>query len=205
MEALLATGRDVRVLDVLLHRQDAVADAQRSAGVDFIEGDVRDPAARRRALGGVDEVVHLAAVVGDPAAARDPEQSRAVNVDATRDLVDEAVRAGVRRFVFASTCSNYGRMADSAIPIAEDAVLAPVSLYAEQKVAVERHLLGADGQRSRAVLPALRHGLRRRPAHAIRLDGQRVHTRSMGATGAWRCSGSSSGDLTSTSAMRRAP
>ena len=145
VEALLATGRDVRVLDVLLHRQYAVADAQRSAGVDFIEGDVRDPAARRRALWDVDEVVHLAAVVGDPAAARDPEQSRAVNVDATRDLVDEAVRAGVRRFVFASTCSNYGRMADSAIPIAEDAVLAPVSLYAEQKVAVERHLLGGTG------------------------------------------------------------
>jgi len=144
VEALLATGRDVRVLDVLLHRQHAVADAQRSAGVDVIQGDLRDAAARRRALDGIDEVVHLAAVVGDPASARDPATSHAVNVDATHDLVDEAVRAAVRRFVFASTCSNYGRMAAPTVPIAEDGALTPVSLYAEQKVAVERHLLAED-------------------------------------------------------------
>jgi nucleoside-diphosphate-sugar epimerase len=43
--------------------------------------------------------------------------------------------------VFASTCSNYGRMADPLVPIDETAPLAPVSLYAEQKVAVERELL----------------------------------------------------------------
>lgn len=144
VEALLATGRDVRVLDVLLHRQHAVADAQRSTGVDMIQGDLRDAAARGRALDGIDEVVHLAAVVGDPASARDPATSQAVNVDATHDLVDEAARAAVRRFVFASTCSNYGRMADPTVPIAEDGALTPVSLYAEQKVAVEQHLLAVD-------------------------------------------------------------
>jgi nucleoside-diphosphate-sugar epimerase len=44
----------------------------------------------------------------------------------------------------ASTCSNYGRMADPTVPIDEDGTLAPVSLYAEQKVAVERHLLSLD-------------------------------------------------------------
>ena len=81
--------------------------------------------------------------MGDPACARDPATAQAVNVHATRDLVGEAARAGVRRLVFASTCSNYGRMADPTVPIAEDGVLAPVSLYAEQQVAVERDLLGA--------------------------------------------------------------
>jgi nucleoside-diphosphate-sugar epimerase len=144
VEELLASGRDVRVLDSLLHRQRAVADAQRQAGVEVIEADVRDAAARRQALQGVDEVVHLAAIVGDPACARDAASSQAVNVEATYHLIDEAAHASVRRFVFASTCSNYGRMADPMVPIAEDGVLAPVSLYAEQKVAVERRLLGED-------------------------------------------------------------
>ena len=145
VDALLAGGRDVRVLDALLHGQDEVAEAQRTAGVEVIAGDVRDPAARRRALDGVEEVVHLAAIVGDPASARDPATSQAVNVDATRELVGECARGGVQRFVFASTCSNYGRMADPTVPIAEDAVLAPVSLYAEQKVAVDRLLLAGEG------------------------------------------------------------
>ena len=46
--------------------------------------------------------------------------------------------------MFASTCSNYGRMADPTVPIDETGELAPVSLYAEQKVAVERALLEGD-------------------------------------------------------------
>ena len=141
VEELLQAGRDVRVLDTLIHDQQAVANEQRAAGAEVIAGDVRDPAARGRALAGVEEVVHLAAVVGDPACARDPETSHSVNVEAAQALIGEAREAGVRRFVFASTCSNYGRMADPTVPIAEDGVLAPVSLYAEQKVAVEKHLL----------------------------------------------------------------
>jgi nucleoside-diphosphate-sugar epimerase len=46
--------------------------------------------------------------------------------------------------VFASTCSNYGRMADPTVPVDETAPLRPVSLYAEQKVAIERELLEGD-------------------------------------------------------------
>jgi nucleoside-diphosphate-sugar epimerase len=90
--------------------------------------------------------VHLAAIVGDPACALDPQLSDEVNLGGTRALVEDAAAAGVDRFVFASTCSNYGRMADPSVPIDEDGALAPVSLYAEQKVAIERLLLdGAAG------------------------------------------------------------
>jgi nucleoside-diphosphate-sugar epimerase len=135
---LLAAGHAVTVLDALIHGQDAIAASLAEAGAQVVGGDVRDPAARREALAGADAVVHLAAIVGDPACAKDPELSQAVNVDATRALVAEA---DVQRIVFASTCSNYGRMADPLVPIDETAPLAPVSLYAEQKVAVERALL----------------------------------------------------------------
>jgi nucleoside-diphosphate-sugar epimerase len=142
IDELNAGGRSVRVLDALLHGdQDELAADLDTRGVEVVRGDIRDPAARARALDGVGEIVHLAAIVGDPACARDPQLARAVNVEGTAALVAEARAAGVRRFVFASTCSNYGRIADATVPIAEDGALAPVSLYAEQKVAVEQSLL----------------------------------------------------------------
>jgi nucleoside-diphosphate-sugar epimerase len=141
---LRETGREVRVLDSLLHGQRDIADEQEAAGVQVIRGDVRDAEARARALAGVQEVVHLAAIVGDPACARDPQTADEVNVQATRALVAEASAGGVERLVFASTCSNYGRMADPSVPITEEGELRPVSLYAEQKVAMERLILGAN-------------------------------------------------------------
>jgi nucleoside-diphosphate-sugar epimerase len=136
--ALLAAGHAVTVLDSLLHGQTGVAAGLAAAGARLVGGDVRDPAVRSDALAGADALVHLAAIVGDPACAQDPELAQAVNVDATRELVSEV---DVERIVFASTCSNYGRMADPLVPVDETAPLAPVSLYAEQKVTVERELL----------------------------------------------------------------
>ena len=141
---LAAAGESVRVLDSLLHGQADIAGRLERAGVDVIRGDVRDSEARERALTGARAVVHLAAIVGDPACARDPVVSADVNVEGTRALVRDASRLGVRRFVFASTCSNYGRMADPTTPIDETGVLAPVSLYAEQKVQMEKALLESD-------------------------------------------------------------
>jgi nucleoside-diphosphate-sugar epimerase len=146
VDELLRGGRDVTVLDVLLHGQDERVAALRERGAEVVEGDVRDPEARARALADAEAVVHLAAIVGDPACARDPELADAVNVAASKALAADAADAGVERFVMASTCSNYGRMDDPTVPIDEQAVLAPVSLYAEQKVAVEQHLLGLDPQ-----------------------------------------------------------
>jgi nucleoside-diphosphate-sugar epimerase len=140
VEELARAGFEVRVLDVLLHGQAAIAEAQRAAGVDVVQGDIRDPAARARALDDMDTVVHLAAIVGDPACARDPELSDAVNVQATKALARDAREAGARRFVFASTCSNYGRMAAEDGAVDETAPLRPVSLYARQKVTIEQEL-----------------------------------------------------------------
>src|SRR5918996_179505 len=144
VEQLRANDRPVRVFDVFLHGQDGVGARLGELGAELQEGDIRDEAARRVALEDVDAIVHLAAIVGDPACARDPELAQAVNVDSTRALADEARAAGVKHLVFASTCSNYGRMADPTVAVDETAELAPVSLYAEQKVAIERRLLARE-------------------------------------------------------------
>ena len=142
VDELLARGRSVRVLDSLLHG--SVPSLLQVWGKDrfqFVRGDVRDPIARRQALEGVDSVVHLAAIVGDPACARDPDEARAVNLEATKALLDGVQEAGVERLLFASTCSNYGKMADSSLYATEEFDLRPVSLYAETKVGAELEVL----------------------------------------------------------------
>jgi nucleoside-diphosphate-sugar epimerase len=141
VQELREAGRKVRVLDSLLHGQEDIAAEQEQAGVEVIRADVRDAEARKRALTGAEAVVHLAAIVGDPACALDPAVSEEVNVQATRALVADANEAGVERLVFASTCSNYGRMTDPTVPITEEGELSPVSLYAEQKVGMEQLIL----------------------------------------------------------------
>jgi nucleoside-diphosphate-sugar epimerase len=164
VKELLDAGHDVRVLDSLLHGQEDIAAEQESAGVQVIRADIRDADARRRALGGADAVVHLAAIVGDPACALDPAVSDEVNVQATEALVTDAREIGVGQLVFASTCSNYGRMTDPTVPITEEGELSPVSLYAEQKVGMEKLILGggSDGLKPTCLRFATVYGVGRR-------------------------------------------
>lgn len=107
----------------------------------FVRADIRDEKAVVSVLKGIEAVVHLAAIVGDPACARLPAEARAINLDASLSLAEAARKAGARRFIFASTCSNYGKMTDPDSMVDEDSELKPVSLYAETKVGVEKALL----------------------------------------------------------------
>jgi nucleoside-diphosphate-sugar epimerase len=147
VEELREGGHEVVVLDSLMHGQEPLADELQKNGATLVRGDIRDEGARRRALERADALVHLAAIVGDPACAKDPQLSREVNVEGTRALIADAVAQGVGRVVFASTCSNYGRMADPTVPIDEHGALRPVSMYAEQKVEIEQELLASNGAR----------------------------------------------------------
>jgi nucleoside-diphosphate-sugar epimerase len=151
-ELLLRSGHQVRALDSLMHGGRALLPLAGREGFEFQRGDVRDADALERALVGVDAVVHLAAIVGDPACAKEPELARAVNLDASLALFAAAREAGAQRFAFASTCSNYGRMVDTSVLATEDHELRPVSLYAETKVGVEKTLLSAPGPISATVL-----------------------------------------------------
>jgi len=142
---LLAEGHCVTVLDSLLHGGGSLLGVWSNPAFEFVRGDIRDRAQVRALLPGMDAVVHLAAIVGDPACARDPEISREVNLESSLALIEESRKSGVHRFIFASTCSNYGRMSDPSKFIDEDSELTPLSLYAETKVAVEKALLKSVG------------------------------------------------------------
>ncbi len=141
---LLAGGHDVRVLDSLRYGGRALLGCYQGERFAFIRGDIRSADVVRRALDGQEAVVHLAAIVGDPACSREPDLAREINLDASLQLFDLSRRQGVQRFVFASTCSNYGKMPDASTYMTEESALRPVSHYAEMKVAVERALLNGS-------------------------------------------------------------
>jgi nucleoside-diphosphate-sugar epimerase len=138
---LLASGHRVRVLDNLMVGGDALLELVVDPALEVIRADIRDSAAVARALTGCRAVAHLAAIVGDPACRAQPDLAREINLEASLRLYQTAEEAGCTRFVFASTCSNYGRSADPGAYMTEESPLAPVSLYAETKVAVEQYLL----------------------------------------------------------------
>jgi len=142
---LLQGGHSVRVVDSLQHGGEPLLGVWAHSGFEFISGDITDRTVIRSAVAGMNAVVHLAAVVGDPACSREPERARAVNLQASLALIEDSRLAGVARFLFASTCSNYGKMKDSEQYVDEDSELSPVSLYAETKVAVEKVLLNSHG------------------------------------------------------------
>ena len=137
---LLAQGRKVRVLDNMMFGDGALADFRASPGLEVLAGDVRDAAQVARAVDGVDGVLHLAGLVGDPACALDPALTRAVNVDSTLTLAEASKAARVRRLVFASTCSVYGAAGEAWLD--ETSPTGPVSLYAESNLESEALLAG---------------------------------------------------------------
>lgn len=138
---LLQAGKQVRILDNLRYGGETLVELFNDPNFDFIKGDVREESDLRRALAGVEAVVHLAAIVGDPACAREPQLARETNFLATQRFYELADELGAKKFIYASTCSNYGKMKENGEYVDEASELAPVSLYAETKVQSERFLL----------------------------------------------------------------
>jgi nucleoside-diphosphate-sugar epimerase len=135
---LLERGYRVRLLDLLLFGTEPIRDVLEHPRLEIVRADFRNVDQAVNAMQGVDAVIHLGAIVGDPACAIDEELTIEINLMATRMLAEVAKGSGVRRFIFASTCSVYG--AGDEI-LNERSALNPVSLYARSKIASERVLL----------------------------------------------------------------
>ncbi|KAB1985953.1 NAD(P)-dependent oxidoreductase [Streptomyces triticiradicis] len=111
-----------------------------------VVADLRDPAAWRQALSGAGAVVHTAALHAPHVGVRPDDEFREINVGATRDLLDAAAAAGVRRFVYTSSTSVYGHAlepTDEAVWVTEDVPCRPRDIYDETKLAAERLVLSA--------------------------------------------------------------
>ncbi|MBS1732678.1 MAG: NAD(P)-dependent oxidoreductase [Bacteroidetes bacterium] len=138
---LLQKGFQVRAFDSLKFGGDALYDVMLNPGFEFMLGDIRNSEQVEKALEGIDAIAHLAAIVGDPACKKFSDEAKETNWNGSVALFEAAEKAGVKRFVFASTCSNYGKMPDPDSFVTETSALNPVSLYAELKVKFEKYLL----------------------------------------------------------------
>ena len=134
-EELVRRGERVRVADSFVTgKRENLAHL---SGVDMLEGDLADLSVARRAVEGVDFVLHQAAIPSVPRSVQDPLTSHRANVDASLNVLVAARDARVRRVVYAGSSSAYGDT--PVLPKVETRATAPLSPYALQKLVAEQY------------------------------------------------------------------
>ncbi|QQK75701.1 SDR family oxidoreductase [Salicibibacter cibarius] len=136
VHSLVSKGAHVKVLDKFItgkkrHLQDVFND------IELIEGDFTDPETIKKAVQNVDVIFHQGAMPSVPKSIKDPIATNQANVTGTLQLLHAAVKAGVRRFIYAASSSVYGN--SDVLPKQEDMIAAPLSPYAVSKYAGERY------------------------------------------------------------------
>ncbi len=125
---LLEAGHKVTVYDIMLFGSDGLP---KHPNLKVITGDLRDTGHFASAVKGMDAVIHLACISNDPSFELDPGLSKAINYDCFEPMVQASVKAGVRRWIYASTSSVYG--VSDAPEVTEEHPLVPLTDYNKYK------------------------------------------------------------------------
>ena len=115
-----------------------------SDGIQIIRGDCRSSKDIIYALEGIDAIIHLAGIVGDPACKISPRANFTTNIESTRTLLDcctDPEGTLVRDFIFASSCSVYGNVHGIYPEVSEETPVSPISSYAHTKIRSENIIL----------------------------------------------------------------
>jgi nucleoside-diphosphate-sugar epimerase len=135
---LLERGCKVRVMDNAVYGLEPIQDLIGHQNLEYLNGDCRNIHDVVKAIRGTSAVVHLAAIVGDPACELDHTAAVEINYAATRMMMEVAKGHGVERFLFASSCSVYGATDEL---MDENSNVEPISLYGQTKLSSEQALL----------------------------------------------------------------
>ncbi len=134
---LLNQGYNVRILDMLMYGAEPLAAVIKHPRLELVTGDFRHVQNVVSAMDGMDSVIHLGAIVGDPACDLDEKLTLGVNLSATQMIAQVAKARGISKFIFASTCSVYGACDET---LNEQSEVHPISLYGHTKLAAEQGL-----------------------------------------------------------------
>lgn len=154
MRKLIYNGYNVKCLDLLIYGEESIKSLSNNKNFTLIHGDIRDEKKVNESLKNIDAVVHLAAIVGDKPCEAAPAAAYDINFNGTRKLYQLSLKNKISRFIFASTCSNYGISSDTLAN--ENSKLNPVSLYAESKIDCENFLESQAKTNTKAI--SLRFG-----------------------------------------------
>jgi nucleoside-diphosphate-sugar epimerase len=135
---LLKEGYPVKILDSFIYGKKAVEKYKDDPRVEIIEGDIRNIETVNLTMHDTHSVVLLAAVVGDPASKARPGQTVETNYLAAQVVASSSKISGIKKFIYASTCSVYGVGSEA---LDETAPLNPVSLYARTKISSEESIM----------------------------------------------------------------
>ena len=138
-EMLLASGYHVVLLDNHLYGDQGIQHLKHHDHLEIVYGDIANINDVVKSLKDVDTIIALAAIVGDPACGVNPQDTLNLNYESSKILVETANFYGIRRLVFASSCSVYGMSGNDLLT--ETSPLNPVSLYAKNTHHVRKHFI----------------------------------------------------------------
>jgi len=141
---LINKGFYVRILDNFFYGTSSIKNISTNPFLEIVNGDIKNTKTVSDALTDVNQVVHLAALVGDPLCSARAQEAVATNYLATRQLAKLCKKARIKNFIFSSSCSVYGyqrfKIVDEKTPVN------PLSFYAETKIKAEQELLALSGK-----------------------------------------------------------
>ena len=129
----------VRCIDLLIYGEESLKNFHKNKNFEFYHGDIRNEKDLEKSLQNVDCVIHLASIVGDKPCQVAPNSAYQINYEGTIKLAELAKKKNIKKFIFASTCSNYG-ISDINSYATEETKLNPASFYAETKIDCEKFM-----------------------------------------------------------------
>lgn len=135
---LLKDGYFVKVIDLMIYGENVFDEIDDRTNLQVIKGDIRDQSLLKKSLQEVDSVIHLACISNDPSFDLNPSLGKSINLDAFRPLVEISKKAGVQRFIYASSSSVFGVKNEEKVH--ENLPLEPLTEYSKFKAQCESTL-----------------------------------------------------------------